>query len=147
MHTLLEHVVKIKQDVDDIKKFIHELRNHERNNSDTYARIVAGPVLNRANEPRRIPERITSGVQHNNGRSRHHLSHGQNNRQNNGPGPARQVSNDPQLALNARPENAHIPPSVPEPTPPSVPEPTPPSVPEPTPPSMPDCTTFGPRPG
>ena len=44
--------------------------------ADTYARIVAGPVLNRANEPRRIPERITSGVQHNNGSSRHHLSHG-----------------------------------------------------------------------
>ena len=67
----------IKQDVDDIKKFIHELRNHERNNSDTFARIVSGPVLNRSNEPGHIPERITLGVQPNNGRSRHHLSRGQ----------------------------------------------------------------------
>ena len=37
----MEHVVTIKQDVDDIKKFIHELRNHERNSSDKFARIVA----------------------------------------------------------------------------------------------------------
>ena len=57
--------------------------------------------------------------------------------------------------MNARPENAPTPPSVPEPTPPSVPEstpspvpePTPSSVPEPTPPSVPDCPTFAPRPG
>ena len=48
------------------------------------------------------------------------------------------MSNDPQLALNARPENV--------PTPPSVPEPTPSSLPEPTPPSVPDRPTFAPRP-
>ena len=57
------------------------------------------------------------------------------------------MSNDPQLAVNARPENTPTHPSVPEPTPPSVPEPTPLSVPEPTPPSVPDCPTFSLCPG
>ena len=135
----MEHVETKKQGVDDIKKFIHEVRNHELNNSYTFARIVAGPVLNRSFESRRIPERITQGVQPNNGRSRHHLTHGHNNRPSNVIGSAQQVSNDPKLALNARPEN--------EPTPPSVPEPTPQSVPETTPPSIPDRPTFALRPG
>ena len=127
----MEHVVTIKQGVDDIKKFNHKLRNHERNNSDTFAKTVAGPALNWTNESRCIPERITSGVKPNNGGSRHHLSHGQPNRPNNGPGPARQVSYDHQLALNARRENA----------------PTPPSVRELTPPYVPDRPSSAPRPG
>ena len=101
----MEHAVTFKLDIDDIKKFIHELRNHERSNSDTNARNVAGPVLNRANESRRKPERITSGVQHNNGRSRHQLSHGQTNRQNNGP---RLPVSEPMLMLLKVPKRKNV---------------------------------------
>ena len=72
----MERAVSTKHDVDDIKTFIHELRKHERNNSDTFGRIVSGPVLNRSNDSRHISERITSGLQPNNGKSRHHLSQG-----------------------------------------------------------------------
>ena len=113
----MEHAVEIKQDVDDIKKFIHELCSHKANNSNMFARIVSGPVLNRSNEPKQIPERIRSGEQANNGSSRNHLSQGQSSGNPPVPVPAtvnllnkekisaRQVSNDVRLALNARPDH------------------------------------------
>ena len=42
----MEHVVALKQDVDDVKNFIHELRNHEQNNFDSFDRIVSECVMN-----------------------------------------------------------------------------------------------------
>ena len=110
----MEHVVTVKYHVDGIKKFIHELPNHKADISDTFARIVSGPVSNRSNEPRHIPERIRSGEQPNNRGSCHHLSQGQTpassvpaftNLLNNGARAIRQVSNDFHLALNARPNH------------------------------------------
>ena len=114
----------MKQDFDFIRKFIHEICNHERNSSDTLAKIVPGPVLNRLNEPRHTPERNRSGVHPKIGSSRHHLSQGQTpanpvsaftNLPNNGTGSAPQVSNDPHLALNARPYDKPAPPALPAP--------------------------------
>ena len=112
----------IKQDVDDIKNFIHELCNHERINSDAFAGIVSAPVLIRSNDPRHIPERNKSGAKPNNGNSRHHLYRDRTtvnsvpastNLPNNGTGSVRQVSNDPHLTLKARLDNEPAPPFLP----------------------------------
>ena len=66
----MELFVTMKQDVDDFKKFIDELRNPIANNSDTFARIVSGLVSIRSNEYRNIPERNRLGKQPNNGHPR-----------------------------------------------------------------------------
>ena len=55
----MEHFVTIKQDVDDTKKFFHELRSHKEDNSLTFAGVVSGPVPSRSNESRHIPEGLS----------------------------------------------------------------------------------------
>ena len=71
-----EHVVTIKQDVDYIKKLIHELR--KKKSDDLFAAIASGPASTRANGRGHIPKGISSVRQPNNGTASRHPSQGHN---------------------------------------------------------------------
>ena len=64
---LKQHYVTIKQGVEDINKFLHELRSCIGDISRTLHGIVSGPVPNRSNWPENNPERIKFGRQPNHG--------------------------------------------------------------------------------
>ena len=63
----MDRIVTLKQDVYDIKNLFHELRNPKGDSSHTFSGIMSGPVSNRSNEPRQMPERIKSCLQPDNG--------------------------------------------------------------------------------
>lgn len=105
-----------------IRKFIHELRNHKEEKSLTFAGILSGPVSSRSNESRHITESIKLAQHSNNRSSRHHLSYGQTpanlvpasiNLPKNRTRAARLVSNDDRLALNARQDPGPASPALP----------------------------------